>query len=60
MTDRARSIHEGAMKVALENSRAVFAALEGAAWSDSDQWENLFTATAHRARGGAEKAGAIT
>jgi hypothetical protein len=59
MTDRAKSIHEGAMKVARENSRAVFAALEGAAWSDSDQWENLFTATAHRARGGAEKAGAI-
>jgi hypothetical protein len=48
------------MKVALENSRAVFAAPEGAAWFDSDQWENLFTATAHRARGGAEKAGAIT
>ncbi|MBE0547262.1 MAG: hypothetical protein IH627_06275 [Rubrivivax sp.] len=47
------------MKVALENSRAVFAALEGAAWSDSDQWESLFTATAHGARGGAEKAGAI-
>lgn len=47
------------MKVALENSRAVFAALEGAAWSDSDQWENLFTAAELRARGGAEKAGAI-
>jgi hypothetical protein len=46
--------------VALGNSRAVFAAPEGATWSDSDQWENLFTATEHRARGGAEKAGAIS
>ena len=42
------------------NSRAVFAALEGAAWSDSDQWENLVIATAApMRRGGAEKAGAI-
>ena len=47
------------MKVARENSRAVFAALEGATWSDSDQWENLFTAPSHGARGGAERVGAI-
>ncbi|MDO9072518.1 MAG: hypothetical protein Q8R98_22565 [Rubrivivax sp.] len=48
------------MKVALESSRTVFAAPEDAAWSDSDQWENLFTATEQRVRGGAEKVGAIT
>jgi hypothetical protein len=44
---------------ALENSKAVFAALDGAAWSDSDQWENLFTTTGDTRRGCAEKAGAI-